>query len=187
MPCCRHFDGEWEPIIAINLERGSLARIVLTLVLATVAVTSAACASSDDSATSAPTSSGATSAPPATTRTVSATSTPTLSSTADQQLAAELETALKENFGLSPTAPFTDLLADPSTTWPGLITAISVQQGRAHVRTDLNKQIDQELGTRAARAIASLVRLGTDQRLKTALSSIFVEDSSGAVISQATV
>ncbi|WP_258081627.1 hypothetical protein [Nocardia nova] len=101
----------------------------------------------------------------------------------DQQTAADLDRFLHENFGLSPNQPFSDLLGDPSATWAGYISDITVDHRNAHVGMQIDAKNDKELAQRASKAIASLVRLG-DAGLASKLSWIIAEDGSGVVVSQ---
>ncbi|MGW5571700.1 hypothetical protein ACWEVD_10905 [Nocardia thailandica] len=108
---------------------------------------------------------------------------------ADANTAAALEKSLKNDFGVAPDQPLSTLLTRPGSTWPGHITAVTVQDRTAHVRTDLDSHsdIDKNLGATAATAIAGLVRRGSDEQLRGSLVTISVEDPAGARIGEATV
>lgn len=108
---------------------------------------------------------------------------------ADTQTAAALEKSLKADFGLTPDQPLSTLLTQPGSTWPGHVTTITVTDHTAHVRTDLDPSsaVDKNLATNAATTIASLVRRGADPALRTALTTVSVEDAAGGPLGTATI
>ncbi|WP_157556808.1 hypothetical protein [Nocardia acidivorans] len=120
----------------------------------------------------------------ATTTTPTPAITTSATAPAGQPVADELETFIRSGFGLTTGQPYSDLIGKPGGTWVGHITSISVDGKTAHVRMD--SQTDNALGQSASKSIASLVRLsGTPLAHK--LSTIIVEDETGAVLGQTAV
>ncbi|MGW2663750.1 hypothetical protein ACWCW7_22555 [Nocardia tengchongensis] len=149
----------------------------------------AGCADDDDeaspSSTTTTTHASVSTVAPTTTSTTSSSTAPA-KPTGDQATAAELDTFLHTNLGLSADQPFSDLLDSPGLTWPGYITTITVDHENAHVRMQIDRTADKALGERASKAIANFIRLG-NSGLASKVSWIIVEDGSGTVVSQTKV
>ena len=105
--------------------------------------------------------------------------------TAGQDKATEYEAWLKEQFGVD---SFTEVLMQDSTLWAGYINGIEADGDRMHVRLQVDRTTPdgQALGERAAKAIASLIRLGDDPRVND-VDWVVVEDGAGTYISQESV
>lgn len=78
------------------------------------------------------------------------------------------------------------LLSDPSL-WGGYINGSEVSHGVWHVRLQVDREQDKELGERAAHAIANLVRFDHDDPRVKDIDWVVVEDGAGVVIAQESV
>lgn len=82
---------------------------------------------------------------------------------------------------------WTDILMSDPTLWGGYVNGSEVSHGVWHVRLQVDREQDKELGERAAHAIANLVRFDHDDPRVKDIDWVVVEDGAGVVIAQESV
>lgn len=82
---------------------------------------------------------------------------------------------------------WTDILMSDPTLWGGYVNGSEVSHGVWHVRLQVDREKDKELGERAAHAIANLVRFDHDDPRVKDIDWVVVEDGAGVVIAQESV
>lgn len=82
---------------------------------------------------------------------------------------------------------WTDILMSDPTLWGGYVNGSEVSHGVWHVRLQVDREQDKELGERAAHAIANLVRFDHDDPRVKNIDWVVVEDGAGVVIAQESV
>lgn len=82
---------------------------------------------------------------------------------------------------------WTDILMSDPTLWGGYVNGSEVSHGVWHVRLQVDRAQDKELGERAAHAIANLVRFDHDDPRVKDIDWVVVEDGAGVVIAQESV
>lgn len=82
---------------------------------------------------------------------------------------------------------WTDILMSDPTLWGGYVNGSEVSHGVWHVRLQVDREQDKELGERAAHAIANLVRFDHDDPRVKDIDWVVVEDGAGVVIAQESI
>lgn len=73
---------------------------------------------------------------------------------------------------------FSEILAQDPSLWGGYVTGVEEKRGTLHVRLQIDRDRDQEMADRAAKALGNFIRLGDDDRVK-GVHFVVVEDGAG--------
>lgn len=73
---------------------------------------------------------------------------------------------------------FSEILVQDPSLWGGYVTGVEEKRGTLHVRLQIDRDRDQEMADRAAKALGNFIRLGDDDRVK-GVHFVVVEDGAG--------